>query len=62
MKLYEGVTVSQQIIGPGIKIALIASHLVNNENSNFVETAGYNRSIFIQYFHNKDTAMEWLLE
>jgi hypothetical protein len=61
-KLFEAVIVTRQTIGAGSKLAFIAPHLVKNDKSNFVETAGFNRSVFIQYFTDKETAMEWLLK
>lgn len=62
IKLFEAVIVTRQIIGIGSKLAFIAPHLLKNDKSKFVETAGHNRLVFIQYFIDKKTAMEWLLK
>jgi len=62
LKLFEAVNVSKQIVGPGLRLAFIAPHLVNNENSRFVENVGYNRAVDIEYFYDRETAKEWLLK
>jgi len=61
-KLFEAVNISEQIIGMGIKIAFLASHLVNDDASIRVETSGYQKGIFIQYFPNRQMAIDWLLK
>jgi hypothetical protein len=45
-----------------LKIAFVAPHLVDNSDSKAMETFSFNRGVYIQYFRDKDTAMEWLLE
>jgi hypothetical protein len=47
---------------PRMRIAFIAPHLVDNESSKAMETFSFNRGVYIQYFRDKDTAMEWLLK
>jgi hypothetical protein len=62
MQLFNGVELIQKLNGAGFRIAIIVSYIPNNENSKFVETVGVNRAIFIQYFIDKDSAVEWLSE
>ena len=62
MQLFAGVELIQKLNGTGFKIALIAPHFLDHEDSRFVEAAGFNRRISIQFFHDKDTAVEWLLK
>jgi hypothetical protein len=61
MKIYEAVKVSQEIVGPGLKLAFVAPHLIKNKDLKFVENVGFNRAVFIQYFYDKATAIEWLI-
>ncbi len=61
MKLYDSVIVSDQIIGHGLRVALLAPHLINDIHSKFVENVGFNRSIDVKYFQGRDAAMKWLL-
>lgn len=46
---------------PGIRIAFIASHLVNNEDSRSLETFAFNRGVYIKFFHDKESGLEWLM-
>jgi hypothetical protein len=62
MKLFEGVQLIQKLNSTDFKIALIAPHFLDHADSKFVEAAGFNRGISIQFFHDKDTAVEWLLK
>ena len=62
IKIYEAVKVSQEIVGPGLKLAFVAPNLIKNKDLKFVENVGFNRAVFIQYFYDKATAIEWLLK
>jgi hypothetical protein len=61
-KLIESVELVRKIDGTGYRIAFVAPHLVKEEFSRFVDNVGFNRAIFIQFFYDKDTALEWLLK
>jgi hypothetical protein len=59
MKLMDMAELYQKLC-PGIKIAFVATHLVNNEDSRTLETFSLNRGVFIKYFGDRDTGLEWL--
>jgi len=44
-----------------LKIAFVTPGMADNQNSKAMETFSFNRGVYIQYFHNKDTALDWLL-
>jgi hypothetical protein len=44
------------------KMAIIPPKSVNDENSRTMETFSFNRGVFLQYFLDKDAALEWLLK
>jgi hypothetical protein len=44
-----------------IRIAFLAPHLADNENTKAMETFSFNRGISVKYFHDHDQALEWLL-
>ncbi len=43
-----------------VRIAIVAPHLVNNDDSKTFETFSSNRGIFVRYFSEKVSAMQWL--
>jgi len=45
-----------------VKIAFVAPNIADNQNSKTMETFSFNRGVFVQYFHDKDTALDWLLK
>jgi hypothetical protein len=44
------------------KQAFILPHPADSSNLKFVENAGFNRGVMIQYFSDRETAVEWLLK
>lgn len=60
-KLFEvAETIQKEIIR--LKIAFIPPKLADAEQSNAMETFSYNRGVQLRYFHDMDTALEWLLK
>lgn len=59
--ILQSLTLSEETIGIGVKIALIAPHFANENRSFDVEKFGYKHGVFILYFSNRDMAMKWLL-
>jgi hypothetical protein len=45
-----------------LRFAFFAPQLVNKEDSRVMETFSINRGVSLQYFADKDTAMNWLLK
>jgi hypothetical protein len=45
-----------------LRFAFFAPQLANKEESKVMETFSFNRGVFLQYFEDKDTAMNWLLK
>jgi hypothetical protein len=62
LKMLEVAELPHKLGCQGIKIAFFAPGLADAENSKFMENAGYNRGLLVRYFHDKATAMEWLLK
>lgn len=46
---------------PGVKIAFIAPALIGKEYAKTMETFAVNRSVYVRYFPDKDTALKWLI-
>lgn len=44
----------------GIRLAIIAPHLVTHDNSRFMENAAFNRGLAIRYFYDFETALAWV--
>jgi len=63
MKLFDGTKLLQKLGVVGFKIAIISPQLAEHEDSKFVENvANFSIHIPLQYFKNKDKALEWLLK
>ena len=62
LKLYEGIKMLPKMDIGGFKIALVTPKFVHHEDSRFVENVAFNNGLFIKYFPDKDTALEWLLK
>jgi hypothetical protein len=45
-----------------VKIAFVAPNLADNQNSKAMETFSFNRGVYVQYFHDKLSALDWLLQ
>jgi hypothetical protein len=61
MNLYYEAEQFQKIGGFGFRVAVIAPHRFNTDNTNFFETLGYNRGFTVKYFKDNDEALKWLL-
>jgi len=48
--------------GREIKLAFIAPHLIDHEDTRTMEIFSHNRGVFLQYFHNRDEALQWILK
>lgn len=59
--LLEGVE-STSRMQRAFRIALVAPHLIDNEDSRLVSDAAYTRGVYVRYFPDEDAAMAWLLE
>ena len=46
----------------GLRMAFIAPQLVNHADSRTFDTFAFNRGVSIQYFVDRDTALDWLLK
>ena len=60
-ELFQGIELMQRLGCSGFRIANVTPHPANDRDSRFVNTAGYNRGISINYFLNEGEAIEWLL-
>jgi hypothetical protein len=47
---------------PRLKLAFVASHLVDHPDSKTMDTFAFNRGAKIQYFHDMDSAKEWIIK
>ncbi len=60
-KLYKTIPLTEKIIGMGMKIAVIKPDYVNDQTSINLESFSYQKRIYIEYFSDKNDALEWLI-
>ncbi len=59
-KIFRAAQLLEELKGWHIKIAVLAPHLHDHENTPFMETTAINRAINLKYFETKKKALEWL--